>query len=162
MPMPDTGLGAAPSLPEVQLRVRRAATKLCAQHGWATLHEMPLPNGRRADILALGDDGVFTCIEVKSGPRDFLTDQKWPDYRAFCDAQRKYNPAAYVVPLAVIGVIVAADGEAELLRAPPKHPLVPARRKALTHRFAMLAASRLAALDDPALTASVRSALRYE
>ena len=152
MPMPDTGLGAAPSLPEVQLRVRRAATKLCAQHGWATLHEMPLPNGRRADILALGDDGVFTCIEVKSGPRDFLTDQKWPDYRAFCDA---------LLPEAV-GVIVAADGEAELLRAPPKHPLVPARRKALTHRFAMLAASRLAALDDPALTASVRSALRYE
>ena len=163
--MPDTGLGAvAPSLPEVQLRVRRAATKLCAQHGWATLHEMPLPNGRRADILALGDDGVFTCIEVKSGPRDFLTDQKWPEYREFCDALCFAVDVSF--PLALlpeaVGVIVAADGEAELLRPPPRHPLTPARRRALTHRFAMLAACRLAALDDPALTASVRSALRYE
>jgi hypothetical protein len=27
------------------------------------------------DILALRPDGCFACIEVKSGPRDFLTDR---------------------------------------------------------------------------------------
>ena len=53
--------------------------------GRAALHEYSSPNGRRADILALRPDGGFACIEVKSGPRDFLTDGKWQDYRAFCD-----------------------------------------------------------------------------
>ena len=153
-----------PSLPGLQLQVRRAATRLCAQHGWVTLHEMPLPNGRRADILALGDDGGFTCIEVKSGPRDFLTDQKWPAYREFCDALCFAVDVSF--PLALlpeaVGVIVAADGEAALLRAPPRHPLPASRRRALTHRFATLAAGRLAALEDPAITASLRAALRCE
>ncbi len=153
-----------PSLPEVQLQVRRAAARLCAQHAWAAVHEMPLPNGRRADILALQADGSFTCIEVKSGPRDFLADQKWPDYREFCDALCFAVDAAF--PLALlpeeVGLIVAADGEAELVRAPPRHPLPPARRRALTHRFATIAACRLAALEDPAITASLRAALRCE
>ena len=35
---------------------------------------MTLPNGRRADILALRPDAGFVCIEVKSGARDFLAD----------------------------------------------------------------------------------------
>ena len=159
-----TVLAAAPSLPEVQLQVRRAAASLCARHGWVTLHEMPLPNGRRADIMALADDGGFTCIEVKSGPRDFLTDQKWPDYRAFCDALCFAIDVSFPLSLLPdeVGVIVAADGEADLLRAPPRHPLSPARRRALTLRFATLAACRLSALEDPAVTASLRSALRCE
>ncbi len=59
-------------------------------------------------------------------------------------------------------MIVAADGEAALLRAPPRHPLPASRRRALTHRFATLAAGRLAALEDPAITASLRAALRCE
>ena len=64
---------------ERTLSIRRAASRLCGQLAWAALHEVPLPNGRRADILALRPDGGFTCIEVKSGVRDFLTDGKWPD-----------------------------------------------------------------------------------
>ncbi|MGH7210795.1 MAG: MmcB family DNA repair protein, partial [Acetobacteraceae bacterium] len=65
--------------------IRRAAARLCARLGWAPVHEVALPNGRRADILALRADGGFACIEVKSGVRDFLADDKWPEYRAFCD-----------------------------------------------------------------------------
>ena len=63
-----------PSFPERALGIRRAAARLCLRLGWAPLHEVALPNGRRADILALRPDGCFACIEVKSGPRDFLTD----------------------------------------------------------------------------------------
>jgi hypothetical protein len=152
------------SFPERQIAVRRAAAALCQQLGWAALHELPLPNGRRADLLALRPDGGFVCIEVKSGPRDFLTDGKWPDYRAFCDAL--YFAVDDDFPVALLpaeaGLIVASGREAEMIRAAPSHPLPPARRRALTHRFATVAASRLAALEDPAITSSLRAALRAE
>ncbi len=153
-----------PSLPERQLAVRRAAAALCRQLAWVALHELPLPNGRRADLLALRPDGGFVCIEVKSGPRDFLTDGKWPDYREFCDAL--YFAVDDDFPVAMLpesaGLIVACGREAEMVRAAPVHPLSAARRRALTHRFATVAAARLAALEDPAVTASLRSALRAE
>lgn len=74
-----------PSFPERAFAIRRATARLCLRLGWAPLHEVALPNGRRADILALRPDGCFACIEVKSGPRDFLTDCKWQDYREFAD-----------------------------------------------------------------------------
>ena len=164
------------SLPENSLAIRRAAARLCGQLGWAVLHEVPLPNGRRADILALRPDGGFACIEVKSGPRDFLTDFKWQEYRAYSDAL--YFAVDEEFPLALLptdtGLVVACTGgggcrpgslfahDAELLREAPVHGLNPARRRALTHRFATLAAQRLAMLEDPAITASLRAALRAE
>ncbi len=153
-----------PSLPERQLAVRRAAATLCQQLAWVALHELPLPNGRRADLLALRPDGGFVCIEVKSGPRDFLTDEKWPEYREFCDALYFAVDDDFPVGLlpANTGLIVACGREAEMVRPAPAHPLPAARRRALTHRFATVAAARLAALQDPAITASLRSALRAE
>ena len=60
------------------------------------------------------------------------------------------------------GLIVACDGAAEILREAPAHPLAPARRRSLLHRFASLAALRLAALEDPAGSADLRAALRVE
>ncbi len=144
--------------------VRRATARLCLRLGWAPLHEVALPNGRRADILALRPDGGFACIEVKSGARDFLTDSKWPDYRAYADAL--YFAVDQDFPLDLLpaetGLIVAVGLEADLLREAPSHPLAPARRQALLRQFAALAAGRLAALEDPAGAAGLRSALRAE
>ena len=164
------------SLPENALAIRRAAARLCVQLGWAVLHEMPLANGRRADILALRPDGGFACLEVKSGPRDFLTDCKWHEYRDYCDAL--YFAVDERFPRDLLpedtGLVIACTGEdcggagglfqhqAELLREAPVHGLSPARRRALTHRFATIAAGRLAMLEDPAITASLRAALRAE
>jgi len=153
-----------PSFPERQLAIRRAAAVLCQQLAWVVVHEVPLPNGRRADLLALRPDGGFVCIEVKSGLRDFLTDCKWPDYRDFCDAL--YFAVDDAFPLELLpdetGIIVTCAREAEMIRPAPSHPLPPARRRALTHRFASVAATRLAALEDPMITASLRAALRVE
>jgi len=152
------------SIPERTLAVARAATRFCAQRGWAPVQEVPLPNGRRADIFALLPDGQFVTIETKSCARDFLTDQKWPEYRDFCD--RFYFAVDCDFPQALLpvdaGLIVTDGFEAALLRDAPAHPLAPARRKALMHRFATLAASRLAALADPAGFAELRAALRVE
>ena len=152
------------SFPQRQLAIRRAVAALCQQLAWAAVHELPLPNGRRADVLALRPDGGFVCIEVKSGPRDFLTDDKWPGYRDFCDALYFAVDDAFPIELLPesTGWIVACEREAELVRPAPVHPLPPARRRALTHRFAVTAAARLAALEDPAITASLRAALRVE
>ena len=152
------------SFPERSLAIRRAAARLCGRLGWAPLHEVPLPNGRRADILALRPDGCFVCIEVKSGPRDFLTDLKWPEYRAFSDALYFAVDVDFPQELlpAETGLIVAAGLEADLLREAPTHPLAATRRRALLHRFALLAAGRLAALEDPGGVADLRAALRVE
>ena len=152
------------SFPERAASIRRATARLCLGLGWAPLHEVALPNGRLADILALRPDGGFACIEVKSGARDFLTDVKWPEYREFADALFFAVDADFPVDLlpAETGLIVAAGLEAELLREAPEHPVAGARRRALLHRFAMLAAGRLAAAEDPAGVVEYRVALRVE
>jgi hypothetical protein len=152
------------SAPERSLVIRRAVARLCLRLGWAPLHEVPLPSGRRADILALRPDGCFACIEVKSGPRDFLTDLKWQDYRAFADELFFAVDVDFPQDLlpAETGLIVAAGLEAELVRDAPAHPLSGARRRALLHHFALLAAGRLARLEDPAGVADLRVALRVE
>ncbi len=61
-----------------------------------------------------------------------------------------------------VGLIVADGLEAELLRAAPDTRLTPPRRRVLLHRFALLAAGRLAAADDPAGAAGLRAALRVD
>lgn len=138
--------------------------RLCLRLGWAPLHEVGLANGRRADILALTGGGDFVCIEVKSGPRDFLTDTKWPEYRDYADALAFAVAADFPTALlpADVGLIVAAGLEAELVRPAPVHRLAPARRRALTLLFARLAATRLAWAEDPAGAAELRGALRAE
>lgn len=139
------------TLPERSAAVRREAARLCRQMGWAPLHEVALPNGRRADILALRPDGDFVCVEVKSGPVDFLTDRKWPEYRDFSDALYFAVDGEFpldLLPLDV-GLIVTAEREAAVLRESSPHRMAPARRRALMMRFASLAACRLENLRDP-------------
>ncbi len=128
------------------------------------MHEVPLPNGRRADILALRGDGGFACIEVKSGVRDFLADQKWPEYRDFSDALYFAVDGDFPQDLlpGATGLIVACDGVADIVREAPAHPLSGPRRRSLLQRFAAVAALRLAALEDPAGAADLRAALRVE
>lgn len=150
--------------PERTLRVCRAAARLCGRLGWASVLEVPLPSGRRLDILALEADGSFTAIEVKSCARDFQTDAKWHEYRDWCD--RLFFAVDLDFPQlllpAEVGLIVAEDGDAAILRQPAEHRLAPARRKALLLRYARLAAGRLQALQDPSGAAELRASLRVE
>jgi hypothetical protein len=152
------------SFPDRALLIRRASARLCGRLGWSPLHEVALPNGRRADILALRPDGGFACIEVKSGARDFLTDAKWWEYRASADELYFAVDAEFPLELLPedVGLIVTAGLDAALLREAPPHPLPAARRRALLQRFAVVAAARLAALEDPAGAADLRVALRAD
>jgi hypothetical protein len=136
------------SRPETTGAVTRGAGRLFAALGFAPLLEVCLPNGRRADIMALGPRGQIAIVEVKSGLEDFRADRKWGDYLAFCDAF--YFAVAPEFPMAVLpaepGLIVADAFDGAVVREAPASPLAGARRKALTLAFARLAAMRTLAL----------------
>jgi hypothetical protein len=119
--------------------------------GCVTLTEVTLANGRRADLMVIDAKGDILIVEVKSSIEDFRADRKWAEYREFCDAFYFAIPDHFPSDLIPIecGLIVADSFQAEILRVAPVVRLVPARRKALTLRFAQLAAQRLYRLTDP-------------
>ena len=132
------------SRPQITSAVTRGAARLFVALGYAPLLEVGLPNGRRADIMALGPRGQIAVAEVKSGLEDFRTDRKWGEYLPFCDAF--YFAVAPEFPRQILpeepGLIVADGFDGAVLREAPAAPLVGARRKALTLAFARLAAGR--------------------
>ena len=134
------------------LRVRRGVGVLLDEWGFAYAPEVPLPNRRRADIMALGRDGAIWIVEIKSSREDLLADSKWPDYREFCD--RLFFATLADVPQALFPTdcgFIHTDGYgAEMLAEAPDHRLAAARRKAMTLRFARFAADKLATAERAA------------
>ena len=145
-------------------RIVRAAMRHCALAGWAPVAQMPLPDSRRPDIIALTDNGSFIAIEVKSTAEDFLADEKWQDYRDWCD--QLYFAVDTDFPREIlpedVGLLVTDRLEVAVIRDAPLMRLSPPRRRALLHRFAVLAAGRLAALQDPESAREVNAALKLE
>jgi hypothetical protein len=132
------------SRPETTGAVTRGAARLLMALGYAPLLEVCLPNGRRADIMALGPRGQIAVVEVKSGPEDFRTDRKWGEYLPYCDAF--FFAVAPEFPREILpeepGLIVADAFDGAVLREAPSSPLTGPRRKALTVAFGRLAAMR--------------------
>ena len=132
------------SRPETTLSVTRGAARLMLDLGYAPLLEVGLPNGRRADVMALGPRGDIVICEVKSGIEDYRVDRKWGEYGPFCDAF--YFAVAPEFPDGVLplepGLIVADGFGGAVVRDAPLTTLAPARRKALTIAFGRLAALR--------------------
>jgi hypothetical protein len=139
------------------LAVARGVLRLFFRHDMAGILEVPLPNGRRADIMAIDGAGRISIVEIKCSRADLLGDAKWPDYFDYCDRFFWAVPAGFDLrPFegATLwpertGLIVADQYDAELVRPAPVEPLAAARRKAETLRFARRAARRLTALADP-------------
>jgi hypothetical protein len=133
------------SRPQTTEAVTRGAARLMAAMGFAPLLEVGLPNGRRADVMALGAKGEIVICEVKSGLDDYRVDRKWGEYLPFCDAF--YFAVAPEFPQNVLapepGLIVADAFGGAIVRPSPRTPLAGARRKALTIGFARLAAGRI-------------------
>lgn len=132
------------SRPETTLSVTRGAARLMVDLGYAPLLEVGLPNGRRADVMAIGPRGDIVICEVKSGLDDYRVDRKWGEYGPFCDAF--YFAVAPEFPSDILpdhpGLIVADGFGGAVVRDAPLAPLAPARRKALTIAFARLGAMR--------------------
>lgn len=131
--------------------VCRGACRLMRRAGHSVLLEMPLPDGRRADIFAVARGGAMTIVEVKSSIEDWRADLKWADYLDWCD--QLYFAVPIDFPQALIpeeiGLIVADAYGGEILRHPPARALAAARRKSLLIDCARLASERLARLQDP-------------
>ena len=144
MPAAAVHLELVFSRPETTLGVTRGAARLLADMGYAPLLEVGLPNGRRADVMALGRKGDIVIVEVKSGPEDYRVDRKWPEYRPFCDAF--FFAVGPEFPQSLLpdhpGLIVADGFGGAVVRDAPLASLAPARRKALTIAFGRLAAMR--------------------
>ena len=141
------------SRPETTASVTRGAARLLTALGYSPLAEVTLPNGRRADLMALGRKGEIFIVEVKSSLEDFRCDQKWREYGPYCDA------FAFAVspefPRGILpeepGLIVADGFGGAVLREATAAPLAGARRKALTLAFARLAALRATGVQAVAL-----------
>ncbi|WP_439635963.1 DNA repair putative endonuclease MmcB [Oceanicaulis sp.] len=141
-PIP-TARASNPAIDDARLLMRGTA-RLLLDLGITAIAEFTLPCGRRADLAGLGPKGEMVIVEVKSGVQDFRTDEKWPDYFAWCD--RFYFAVSDRFPAEMLpeqtGLIIADGFGGAVVRESPVAKLAPARRKALTLKFARNAAER--------------------
>jgi hypothetical protein len=145
-------------LPPVAADVARGVTRLFCRHDMFAICEVPLPNGRRADLMAIDAKGQLVIVEIKVSKADLVGDGKWTDYLDYCDRffwavppplaplleQERFLPSE-------AGLLVSDRYDAAIWREAAHKPLAPARRKAELLRFARRAARRLSAQIDPSL-----------
>ena len=136
---------------QTALAIARGTARYLHALGYCVVAELPLPSGRRADLVALGGDGEIIIVEIKSSVADFRADQKWTDYRLHCD--RLFFATVVEVPCEIFppdaGLMVADAFGASIVCEAPEHRLNAATRKTVMLRFAHAAALRLQALVDP-------------
>ena len=139
--------------------VARGVTRLFFNLDQFALCEVPLPNGRRADMMAIDSAGLITIVVIKVSRADLMGDCKWLDYLGYCDFFFWAVPAGFdLAPFdqeafhpGLCGLLVADRYDAAVLREAPLRKLAAARRKAETLRFARRAARRLVGDLDPSL-----------
>jgi hypothetical protein len=130
--------------------VAKGVSRLLIQEGFSPILEFTLANGRRLDIAALGGDGCILGVEIKVAIADLKGDSKWPEYLEFCErfyfAIPPDFPDEFVPP--DTGLIVADRYGGAIVRPSPAWQIHPSRRKAVTLRFAKVAAERLAGVIE--------------
>src|SRR5437868_11553214 len=70
---------------ETALAIARGTARLLRSLGFSCISELPLPSGRRADLVALNEKGEIWIVEITSSLEDLRADQKWHEYRATCE-----------------------------------------------------------------------------
>ncbi|MQQ08922.1 MmcB family DNA repair protein [Epibacterium sp. SM1979] len=144
---------AADSSQELQpgQRLARGVMRHLRSHGFASVDEFVPTRGLRVDVLALGPKGEIWVVECKSSRADFTSDQKWQGYLEWCD--RYFWAVDMDFPTELLpegtGLIIADDYDGEIIRMGPEAKLAAARRKKMTHKFAMDVARRLHSFRDP-------------
>jgi hypothetical protein len=136
---------------ETALAVQRGVCRMLRSMGFAVLPEFVLASGRRADVIAMDPSGLIWIVEIKSSLADYRADGKWHEYRDYCDRfcfAIPHTMEQAIIPEEV-GLIVADNYGAEVMRQLPDHPLHGSRRRAVSLQFARVAAQRLHSLWDP-------------
>jgi hypothetical protein len=136
---------------ETALFIARGLRRMLRAYGYSTITELPLLDGRRADVVALRGDGAILIVEIKSSIADFRADNKWRDYLDHCD--KLYFAICDTIPPEMMpleaGLIIADAYGAAIVREAPEQRLASATRRAVLLRFAQAAADRLHRLADP-------------
>lgn len=134
---------------QIAADIARGVTRMFDDLGYVALAEFPLRVRRRADIVALNKAGEIIIVEIKSSRADFRADQKWPEYRDFCD--RFFFAVAAEFPREILpedcGLILADRHGGAILRAAPALPLNGNRRRAQILQIALCAGHRLSRLS---------------
>src|SRR3981189_3045558 len=116
---------------ETALVIARGTARLLRSLGFACVSELPLPSGRRADLVALNERGEIWIVEIKSSIEDLRADQKWQDYRLHCD--RLFFAFTQDLPCEIFpeqtGLIVADAYGAHMHCEAPEHRLAAPTRK---------------------------------
>ena len=141
--------------PLIAADVLRGVSRLLYRHAYLGVPEVPLRNGRRADIMALGPKGEIMIVEIKVSRADLLGDGKWPDYLDYCDHYYWAVPHGFDLSLFdrealapdVAGLMVADRYDGAIVREASHRPLAAARRKTETLRIARLATRRMLSLS---------------
>ena len=138
--------------------VARGGTRLFCRQELFAICEVPLPNGRRADLMGVDPKGNLTIVEIKVAKADLLGDCKWIDYLDYCDHFYWAVPPTLAAILegeeylpGEAGLIVADRYDAALVRHAAHRPLASARRKAELLRFARRAGRGLSEQLHPTL-----------
>lgn len=141
--------------------VARGLTRLFHRQSLTILCEVPLPNGRRADMVAIDGRGQISIVEIKVARADLLGDSKWPDYLDWCD--RFYWALSPALDPGLIagpdwqpdrcGLIIADRYDAVVLREATRCDLAASRRRSELLRIGRLAMRRMMISLDPDLTA---------
>ena len=136
---------------ETALAIARGTARLLRSLGFSCISELPLPSGRRADLVALNARGDIWIVEIKSSLEDLRADHKWQDYRTHCD--RLFFAFTQDLPCEIFpadtGLIVADAYGAHMHCDAPEHRLPAPTRKVMTVSFGMAAAQRINRLADP-------------
>ncbi|HWU02875.1 MAG TPA: MmcB family DNA repair protein [Novosphingobium sp.] len=157
LPVAATDVAAPDQQARDAAAVARGIMRLFARNDIWCLGEMPLRNGRRADLMGIDAKGHVIIVEIKVARADLMGDGKWTDYLDHCD--RFFWGLASHLDHACMeseafrpescGLIVADGYDAEILRPAPLMPLAPARRKVEVERLARTALRRQAVAGDP-------------
>lgn len=141
--------------------VARGLARLFHRQALTVMCEVPLPNGRRADMVAIDARGQITIVEIKVAKADLLGDAKWPDYLDWCDRfywalSPALNPDWIAGPdwqPDRCGLIIGDRYDAVVMRDAAIITLPPARRRAELLRIGRLAMRRTMLTLDPDLFA---------
>lgn len=132
-------------------RLARGVARYLRTLGFASIEEFVPSRGLRVDVMALGPKGELWIVECKSSRSDFQNDSKWMGYLEWCD--RYFWAVDLDFPSEILptssGLIIADAFDGEIIRMAPEEKLAAARRKKITHKFAMDAARRLQRERDP-------------
>lgn len=145
------------------LDVARGISRLFHRLSLVSLIEVPLPNGRRADMVAIDPRGQIIIVEIKVAKSDLLSDKKWPDYLEWCDQFYWALPPS-LDPLLIdgdtaefprCGLIVADRYDGCIVKEAGTVALAPARRRSELLRIGRLAMRRSMITNDPDLLSHV-------